>query len=156
MQRNEGVHLHTVEKDLDHDETGSFECECSALAEEANELKLNFTIGRCFFFFWLVHVDGKSKRIDGWLWENTGNSDDLPRKQPQEISCFRNKQKKKVPSAIIPHDRIKGGGKKKTLTKTMIINLPFGSWILNAKEIKRIATGLKALSIWIKETLRVR
>lgn len=45
---------------------------------------------------------------------------------------------------------------KKTLTKTMIINLPFGSWILNAKEIKRIATGLKALSIWIKETLRVR
>lgn len=50
MQRNEGVHLHTVEKDLDHDETGSFECECSALAEEANELKLNFTIGRCVFF----------------------------------------------------------------------------------------------------------
>lgn len=94
MQRNEGVHLHTVEKDLDHDETGSFECECSALAEEANELKLNFTIGRCVFFFLLAHVDGKSKRIDGWLWENTGNGGDLPRKQPQEISCFRNKQKK--------------------------------------------------------------
>lgn len=110
---------------------------------------------RPLFFFWLVHGDEKSKRIDGWLWENTGNSGDLPRKQPQEISCFRNKQKK-VPSAIIPHDRIKGRRKKKTLTKTMIINLPFGSWILNAKEIKRIATGLKALSIWIKETLRVR
>lgn len=112
MKRNEGVHLHTVEKDLDHDETGSFECESSALAEEANELKLNFTIGRCVFF-WLAHVDGKSKRIDGWLWENTGNSGDLPRKQPQEISCFRNKQKK-VPSAISHMTESRGGEKKNT------------------------------------------
>lgn len=48
MQRNERVHLHTVEKNLDHDETGSFEGESSALAEEAKELKLNFTIGGCF------------------------------------------------------------------------------------------------------------
>lgn len=109
---------------------------------------------RPLFFFWLVHVDGKSKRMDGWLWENTGNGGDLPRKQPQEISCFRNKQKRSHQrSSHMTESREEG---KKTLTKTMIINLPFGSWILNAKEIKRIATGLKALSIWIKETLRVR
>lgn len=85
--------------------------------------------------------------------------EDLPRKQPVEINYLYTSHQQ-----IIPHDSRKQssnqaaskGNEKTTLTKTMTINLPFGSWILNAKEIKRIATGLKALSIWINETLRVR
>lgn len=47
MQRNEGVHLHAVQQDLNHDETRSFECESGALAEEPNELKVDFTVSGC-------------------------------------------------------------------------------------------------------------
>lgn len=47
MQRNEGVHLHAVQEDLDHDETRRFECESSTLAEEPNELKVDFTVSGC-------------------------------------------------------------------------------------------------------------
>lgn len=47
MQRNEGVHLHAVQQDLNHDETRSFECKSSALAEETNELKMDFTVSGC-------------------------------------------------------------------------------------------------------------
>lgn len=137
MQRNEGVHLHAVQEDLNHDETRSFECKSGALAEEPNELKVDFTVSGC-----------KWKGLV-WVWEmmdiTREGGRDLPRKQPVEINYL-----------YIPSANHKSREKKTTLTKTMTINLPFGSWILNAKEIKRIATGLKALSIWINETLSVR
>lgn len=78
MQRNEGVHLHAVQEDLDHDETRSFECKSGALAEEPNELKVDFTVSGC-----------KWKGLV-WVWEmmditREGGSD-LPRKQPVEIN----------------------------------------------------------------------
>lgn len=40
-------------------------------------------------------------------------------------------------------------------TATTPNNLLLGSCILNANEIRRMTTGLKAFNIWMKETLKL-
>jgi hypothetical protein len=39
---------------------------------------------------------------------------------------------------------------------TMASSFVFRAWILKAAEMRTIATGVNALSIWMKETLRVK
>lgn len=45
VQRDKRVHLHAVEQDLDHDETRRLEDNGGALADEADELEVNLSIG---------------------------------------------------------------------------------------------------------------
>lgn len=43
-----------------------------------------------------------------------------------------------------------------SLTTTIENSLVFNAWILKRADVRTMATGVKALSIWMKETLRLR
>lgn len=47
VERHDGVHLHAVEEDLDHDKTRRLKDDSGALADEAHELKVELTVGSC-------------------------------------------------------------------------------------------------------------
>jgi hypothetical protein len=108
-----------VQKHLDHDQSRSLETQRETLADESDDLEVEFS--PC----------GGGASGGDHLQEF---SYQLLRSSRDSLECCRGFA---VRTATTPN------------------NLLLGSCILNAKEMRRMTTGLKAFSIWMKDTLKL-